>query len=333
MNLRKCKNIGGLLIIFSGLSSCTQVPTSDNISLKPKIVTQPAKHDTDDPAIWVNEEDPAASLIIGTDKDADGALMVYDLSGKIIEERTVRGLKRPNNVDIREIEIGDNEFSIAVTTERLTSKIRIFSLPDMKPVDNGGIEVFEGETMRDPMGMALYKRESDDAVFAFVGRKTGPSEEYIWQYRLEDDGNGSIKATKVRAFGKYSGKKEIESIAVDDELGYVYYSDEGAGVRKYYADPERGNQELAFFATSGFAGDHEGISIYKLDINTGYILVSDQQANKFHVYTREGTKTNPHDHQELKIIDVAAVDSGYLSSCQPIRHFIFTIGLMWQGTI
>lgn len=44
--------------------------------------------------------------------------------------------------------------------------------------------------------------------------------------------------TLVRKFGTWSGKKEIESVAVDDELGFIYYSDEGVGVRKYAADPE-----------------------------------------------------------------------------------------------
>lgn len=298
-----------IITIVLVLLSCERTPPVAENAIKPKIVTQAAVHDTDDPAIWVNEEDPAASLILGTDKDEDGALIVYDLNGKIIEEKTIRGLKRPNNVDIRDIEVGDTEFSIAVTTERLTNKIRIFSVPDMKPLDNGGIEVFVGETERDPMGVALYKRESDDAVFAIVGRKTGPSGKYLWQYRLGDDGTGNIKATKVREFGQYSGKKEIEAIAVDDELGYLYYSDEQVGVRKYYADPDKGNDELALFATEGFEGDHEGISIYKLDINTGYILVSDQQANKFHLYTREGTKQNPHEHKEVKVIDVSTVES------------------------
>ena len=57
-------------------------------------------------------------------------------------------------------------------------------------------------------------------------------------------------------------------------------------MRKYYADPEKGNEELAFFAQEGFSDDHEGISIYKLDDSTGYILVSDQGANLFHVFPR-----------------------------------------------
>jgi 3-phytase len=297
-------------IYFSCLfMACDKQPRVAENAIKPKIITELALHDTDDPAIWINENNPDSSLIIGTDKDEDGALMVYNLDGKIIEEKCVRGIKRPNNVDIRKIKLGDSLISIAVTTERLTNKIRIFSLPDMKPVDNGGIEVFSGESERDPMGIALYKRTSDSAVFAIVGRKTGPTGKYLWQYRLEDDDNGNIKATKVREFGQYSGKKEIEAIAVDDEFGYLYCSDEQFGVRKYFADPDKGNEELVVFATNGFAGDHEGISIYKKDSISGYILVSDQQANKFHIYLREGTPENPHEHKEISVIDVSAVES------------------------
>uniref|UniRef100_UPI0040474011 phytase n=1 Tax=Mariniflexile sp. TaxID=1979402 RepID=UPI0040474011 len=213
------------------ISACGSKPTISENAIKPKIITQAVKHDTDDPAIWVNEKDPSKSLILGTDKNEDGALYVFDLKGNIIEDKTVRGLKRPNNVDIEEFEMGDEEFSIAVVTERLTNKLRIFRLPEMTPIDNGGIEVFVGEEQRDPMGISLYKN-ADDNVYAFVGRKSGPKDGYIWQYLLKGDDKGNIVAEKVRAFGKYSGIKEVEAIVVDDDLGYVYYSDEGVGVRK-----------------------------------------------------------------------------------------------------
>src|SRR5688572_13041030 len=69
-------------------------------TLKPRVVTEPTKHDTDDPAIWINRANPAESLVLGTDKDADGALYVYGLDGKIRQDKVVRGLVRPNNVDI-----------------------------------------------------------------------------------------------------------------------------------------------------------------------------------------------------------------------------------------
>jgi 3-phytase len=162
------------------------------------------------------------------------------------------------------------------------------------------------------MGISLYRRPADGTIFAIVGRKDGPTNgTYLWQYRLEDDGSGHVRAIKVREFGLYSGKKEIESIAVDDKLGYIYYSDEQVGVRKYLADPDapEANKELALFATTGFAGDNEGISIYEVDDQTGYILVSDQQANEFHIFTREGEAGNPHQHNLLKIISVSTNES------------------------
>ncbi|TDQ11006.1 phytase [Pedobacter metabolipauper] len=285
------------------LSACTNnnsakqqqnVVTADSLAVvKPLYVTDTVQFDTDDPAIWVNPADPAQSLVIGTDKDENGGLYVFDLKGKAITSKIVRGLKRPNNVDIvYGLMLNGKPVDVAVTTERMTHKIRIFSLPDMKPVDNGGLPVFEGETLeghRDLMGISLYTSPAKE-IYAIVGRKTGPLDgSYLWQYLLTDDGKGNVKATLKRKFGKYSGKKEIEAIAVDNEMGYVYYSDEQFGVRKYYADPSKGNEELAVFAKEGFKEDHEGISIYKTTDSTGYVLVSDQAANQFKVFKREGS--------------------------------------------
>ncbi|MDE5436806.1 phytase [Elizabethkingia meningoseptica] len=293
-------------LLCCSVLSCSgqkQVIASPEI-IRPVIVTEPVNFDSDDPAIWVNPQDPAKSLVIGTDKDINGGLFVFDLNGKIQKDLTVTGLKRPNNVDIAYgIMLNGKKTDIAVTTERFTHKLRIFSLPDMKPVDNGGIPVFEGQTgegERDLMGISLYT-DSKGKIYAIAGRKTGPQDgSYLWQYLLSDSGKGYIEGKLVRKFGHYSGKKEIESIAVDNENGYVYYSDEQYGVRKYYADPSKGNQELDVFAKTGFTEDHEGISIYKTGSKKGYILVSDQGANKFHIFRRKGKNTL------LKIVKVLA---------------------------
>ena len=308
------------LLIFAG---CSDKPIN-NHAVKPATVTEISPHDTDDPAIWINPEDPNQSLIIGTDKDINGALYIYDLDGKIIHDKTVHNLKRPNNVDVEYgLLLNNIETDIAVTTERLSNKIRIYSLPDMMEIDNGGIDVFEDEELKAPMGISLYKRPSDGNIYAIVGRKNGPSTGYLWQYLLEDDGNGLVKGTKVREFGNYSGFKEIESIAVDDQLGYVYYSDEQVGVRKYHADPDipEANNELTIIHTQDYLKDNEGISIYCNDDGTGYILVSDQSASRFRIYTREGTPeeqdddpedyvpANPHLHKLLKIVDVSTLES------------------------
>src|SRR3954470_17258025 len=81
------------------VASCAPGSTSPATNaLKPAVITEPTKYDTDDPAFWIHPTDRAKSLVIGTDKDSDGALYVYDLDGKIVKR--VGDLKRPNNVDI-----------------------------------------------------------------------------------------------------------------------------------------------------------------------------------------------------------------------------------------
>lgn len=282
--------------------------------VKPRVVTTSARYDTDDPAIWVNRANPAESLVIGTDKDVDGALMVFGLDGVERKDLSVRGILRPNNVDLAyDISVGGEPIDVAVVAERFANRLRVYSLPDMRPIDGGGIPVFAGERARDVMGIALYRRPTDGALFAIVSRSDfgAPQQGYLHQYRLVDDGTGQLRGIFVRAFGTWSGRKEIEALAVDTELGYVYASDETYGVRKYLADPaaEDAEDELAVFGTTGFARDHEGISIYPTGPGTGYILVSDQQANTFRIFTREGTATDPHDHQLVGVVKLSTLDS------------------------
>lgn len=278
-------------------------------AIKPIAITQPLPHDTDDPSIWINPTDPEKSIIVGTDKDTDGGLYAFDLKGEIITKS--EPLKRPNNVDIAYgLIVNGKKMDIAVTTERETNKIRVFSLPDLKPIDNGGISVFDGELLRDPMGIALYTRSTDHAIFAIVGRKSGASGSYLWQYQLTDIGNGIVGGKVVRKFGLYSGKKEIEAIAVDNELGMVYYCDEQFGIRKYLADPEGKNSdvELALFGKGDFKADNEGIAIYKKSGTTGYILVSNQQANTFMVYPREGVNGDLNNYPLLVEIPTSTIE-------------------------
>ena len=295
-----------LSTLFIACKDDKLAPVAAN-AVKPTVVTEALPHDTDDPSIWIHPTDPSKSIIVGTDKDTDGALYAFDLKGKIIAKSEV--LKRPNNVDIAYgLVIDGKKVDVAVTTERESNKIRIFSLPDLKAIDNGGISVFDGEELRDPMGIALYTRPSDKKIFAIVGRKSGPSGSYLWQYELS--GNGKFATAKVvRKFGAYSGKKEIEAIAVDNELGTVLYCDEQFGIRKYKADPAlNDNKELTIFGKTGFKADNEGIAIYKKTDSTGYILVSNQQANTFMVYPREGAKGNPNDYPLLAEIPTSTIE-------------------------
>jgi 3-phytase len=279
--------------------------------------------DPDDPAIWIHPTNPSQSLVIATNKTAvpSGALVVYDLEGKIVQ--TIVGLDRPNNVDIRQSVLADEGgtmMDIAAVTERYRSSVRLYrieassrKLSELPPL--GGFKVFEGEQGDNaaPMGIALYRRPVDGALFAIVGRKSGPAEGYLWQYRLGIGTDGAVSAELVRKFGAYSGRQEIESIAVDDALGYVYYSDEAAGVRKYYADPDHPDaaRELAFFGQTGYEGDHEGLAIYATSAREGYLISTDQieGRSRYFVYRREGTLVNLHDHSEVLAVIEGGADS------------------------
>jgi 3-phytase len=312
-----------ILLILIVLSAACQSPqenvateaTPDSLSLQvqPKYITGTLPNDSDDPAIWYNETDPSQSLLLGTDKfEGKGGLYVFNLHGDIDSSRSVFPLDRPNNVDVGYgLAMGDTVVDVAIVAERMTGSIRIFSLPDLTPVDNGGIPVFEDDLpANEVMGIAIYTRPEDHAMFAIVSRKANPVDEddYLYQYRL-DGSTGIVKGELVRKFGKFSGTAEIEAIAVDNELGFVYYSDEMFAIRKYHADPEKGNDELAVFGTEGYTDDREGISIYKHADGTGYILISDQGGNTFRVYPREGSQGNQHDHPEIAYISSSTLSS------------------------
>lgn len=291
------------------------------IDLRPSVATQTVNEDPDDPAIWIHPSEPAKSLILGTDKTGapKGALFVFGLDGKVLQ--TVPGLDRPNNVDVEYgLKLAGKPADIAVLTERYKKRLRVFRIaPDGSGIGDvssgGGVPVFEGQKGEQaaPMGIALYRRPADGVVFAIVGRKTGPREGYLWQYRLEDDGTGKVKGTKVREFGTFSGQGEIEAIAVDDVLGYVYYADEGNGIHKWHADPDHrdASRELAHFGTEGFQADREGIAIYTRPDGTGYVVCTDQiEGNsEYHVYRREGEPGKPHNHSTLLAVIRGGADS------------------------
>lgn len=299
-----------IVLGLSALAACNSVPVKvSEASVLPVLITDTTPNDTDDPAIWYNSQNPEKSLILGTDKgDSTGGIFVFNLEGKLDTALSINNLERPNNIDI---EYGflfqGKTIDIAAFTERGKDMVRVISLPDCKFIDGGGIPVFEDDSLRSPMGIALYK-DKNNQFFAFVGRKGGPQVGYIYQYQLRAN-DSVVSGEKVRAVGKYSGKKEIEAIVVDDELGYVYFSDENVGIRKYYADAEKGNEELALFATTGITSDQEGLSIYQEKNGKGFIILSDQQANKFQLFTREGSKNNPHDHRLVRIVSAKTIES------------------------
>ena len=231
----------------------------------------------DDPAIWIHPTDPSRSLILGTDKiESTGGLYVFGLDGAL--RQSIVPLDRPEQRRCRVwLPSGTEDIDIAVVTERMRHRLRVFQISAESGVSDiapDGLPVLVGMSgeSAEPMGIALYKRRRDGAVFAIVAPKTGGTKDYLWQYRLDSDRAGRLSAVLVRRFGHFSQAGagpddvgEIEAVVVDDALGYVYYSDELYGIRKYYADPDHdaAGQELAVFGTTDYVGDREGLAIYE----------------------------------------------------------------------
>lgn len=292
-------------------------------SVVPTLFTDPVSADADDPAIWVHPKDPAKSIIFGTDKLKEkGGIYAFNLDGKITQR--IENLNRPNNCDV---EYGLGGKDIVVVTERLEHRLRIFSIDretgKLSDV-SGKAEVFGSETdksMREVMGVGLYRDPKSNRVFAFVSRSKGPTSGYLGQYELVANGE-KIDAKPVRTFGTFSGKKEIESVFVDDELGFVYYSDETVGTRKYaIASLE---QPVTGPDTSAFKGDHEGIALYATGKGKGYIVCTDQiaGASVYHLFDRVSGKPVGFFEAGLDDTDGIEVVSAPLGSKFPKGMFV-----------
>ena len=94
--------------------------TSLPLSAEPLAIAVPATTETaatggdaDDPAIWSDPTDPAASLILGTDKQ--GGLFVFGLDGA---ERAFLPDGKLNNVDIRPFTLDGKPVSLAGASKR-----------------------------------------------------------------------------------------------------------------------------------------------------------------------------------------------------------------------
>jgi 3-phytase len=247
------------------------------VSVKPAFATQSVSQDADDPAIWVHPTEPSKSLILGTDKvEKVGGLYVFNLEGKVVQH--IPNIDRPNNVDVQKgFWTGSRRMDIVVLTERMKSRLRIFAVD---PVTTRLREV-SGSTLvlqdregegREPMGIGL-RGNARGEVWAVVSPKTGPSTGYLGIYRLIPRGD-KVDVVPAGSAGTYSGKKEIESVLVDDALDRILYSDETFGNRWIPWGTATPPTEAL---NTGFKGDHEGIALYEKGRGGVYVFTNQME--------------------------------------------------------
>jgi 3-phytase len=231
----------------------------------------------DDPAIWVNPRNPARSVVIATDKNL--GINVYDLDGKLIQSLHDG---RMNNVDVRDGLMVDGKPRTIVAASNRTSKtIALYWLdPATRKLSSAGDPVPTG--LSNPYGFCMYADAS--GIYAFVNN--GDDGLYR-QWRITAAG-GKAVAEKVRDFTVGS---QAEGCAADDETGALYVNEEDVALWKYSAKPDGGDARTKIDGVdgpNGLVADLEAVEVWAGKDGKGYIVVSNQGADNYAVYRREG---------------------------------------------
>lgn len=289
---------GSAFVFYAAL---TGFAWGQTVIVEPMVSTAPTAGNADDPAIWIHPDDPARSVIIGTDKDE--GIYVWDMNGNQLQH--IEQGTATNNVDVRyDVQLGGQSVDVAAANLRDAGKLAVFTVNPNYTGDDVLTQIADrsssnNDIQDDSYGFGLYRRPSDGALFVFERPKNRGE---IRQYRIEDDGSGNgVTVTAVRDLNYNGGT--AEGFVADDELGHIYIAEEGEGVHKYRADPDQGDDDvlLTFATDDGISGDREGIALYACSDGTGYLILSSQGNSRFKVYERQGNnqfvKTiNPRDN-------------------------------------
>ena len=232
----------------------------------------------DDPAIWVNPKDPARSLVIGTDKKL--GLYVYDLEGRLLQTLADG---RMNNVDLRDgFDVNGRSRALVAASNRTTKTIAFYLLdPVTRRLSSAGDAVPTG--FSDPYGLCMYA-PAGGGHFVFVNNG-GDGRVRQWQVTAE---NGKAVARQVREFVVGS---QAEGCVADDETGDLYVAEEDGGFWKYSARADGGDARREIDRVDGPNGlkaDIEGVGLWRGEGGRGYLVLSNQGADNYAVYRREG---------------------------------------------
>ncbi|MGE0742734.1 MAG: phytase [Hyphomonadaceae bacterium] len=277
-------DIRAALGLAVGVSQDPRTPPQSSMAIvRPTMETQPVETDgdsADDPAIWVDRNDPARSLIIGTQKQS--GLYVYDLQGQVVQ---FLADGRMNNVDIRDtFRLGDQTVSLVTASNRTTDSISIYRVD---PVARRLVDVADGVQPTgfiDPYGLCMYRSAASGRSYVFVNDTEGGMK----QWELVDAGNGRVRTALVREF---SFSSQAEGCVADDETGALYVAEEDVGLWRMGAEPDAGDARSSVATVEGsdvLADDLEGIGIYDLGDGRGYLVLSSQGNNTYAVFRREG---------------------------------------------
>lgn len=279
------------LVSLSALTTSLNLPSARNAAgasefvpgaVMPVVESEPVASfgdAADDPAIWVDRQDPSRSVVIATDKKL--GLNVYDLDGKLIHS-VADG--RMNNVDVRDgFSFGGRAITLVAATNRTRKSISLYRYDaqarQLQALPGGDLAT----GFDDPYGMCMYRSAKNGAYYVFANDS---ADGRIRQWRISAKG-GKVAGELVREIAVGS---QAEGCAADDELGHLYVAEEDVALWKYSAEPRGGSRRTSIDTVENghLTDDIEGLSIYYGVNGTGYLVVSNQGEDNYAVYRREG---------------------------------------------
>ncbi|MCI3946102.1 3-phytase [Pseudomonas syringae] len=226
----------------------------------------------DDPAIWVNPQNPAHSRVLGTNKKQ--GLLAYDLSGKQLQELPVGRL---NNVDVRPgFMLGQKKVDLAVASNRDHNSLSLFSIDRTSGVVREAGEI--PTPLADIYGVCLFKPASGE-LYAFANGKDGS----FLQYRLSAP-DGKAHGELVRRF---KVDTQPEGCVADDQRQRLFLGEEDVGVWEVDARADQ-PATLSSVIKVGEAvhADVEGLALYQSDKHD-YLVISSQGNDSYVVVDAE----------------------------------------------
>jgi 3-phytase len=270
-----------------GISAGSPQPLSAAVKptfpiVHPTIETDPvtsAADAADDPAIWANPANPAASWVIGTDKQ--GGLHVYDMQGK---SRHFAADGKMNNVDLRNgFRLGGRDTVLVTASDRTNKSIAIYTLDTATGALSNVADGAQPTGLSDPYGQCMY-RGKNGRTYVFISDPDG----LVRQWELVSTRAGRVRAKQVRDI-KFSS--QTEGCVVDDSSGVLYVAEEDIGLWRVTAEPVKDATPIAVDKVADnpkVKDDMEGVGLYDLGGGRGYLIVSSQGNNSYAVYRREG---------------------------------------------
>lgn len=258
------------LLLLAACAPPAIVPVVQTASVTADAETVAVKSDddaADDPAIWRNAANPAASLIVGTDKQA--GLYVYGVDGQV---RDFNKAGRVNNVDLVETPAGvivaasdrSDEAQAQIALFRLnTTTARLESI--------GRVPAGAGEAY----GLCLWA--TPGALTAFIVIKDGT----IRQIELDTaKASGRIVRTMKLA-------TQSEGCVVDPRTARLYVAEEDRGIWRFDARASGSVTPVKLAGVDGkrLVADVEGLAIAAEEAgNGGWLVASSQGDNAYTLY-------------------------------------------------